>query len=73
MSKPIIYVLVGGGSGGHLAPLIPIAQKIKKLDPSSVVIHIGQSGDKLNEMLKNEPSIDKFYTVTAGKFRRYNG
>jgi len=73
MRKPAIYLLVGGGSGGHLAPLIPVAQSIKKLDPSAVVIHIGQTGDKLNEMLKTEPSIDKFYTVTAGKFRRYNG
>ena len=73
MSKPVTYLLVGGGSGGHLAPLIPIAQSIKKLDPDSIVIHIGQSGDKLNEMLKSESSIDKFYTVTAGKFRRYNG
>ncbi len=73
MSKPVTYLLVGGGSGGHLAPLIPIAESIKKLDPDSIVIHIGQSGDKLNEMLKSEPSIDKFYTVTAGKYRRYNG
>lgn len=73
MSKPTVYVLVGGGSGGHLAPLIPIAQSIKKIEPDSVVIHIGQSGDKLNEMLSGESAIDKFYTVTAGKFRRYNG
>lgn len=73
MSKSTIYVLVGGGSGGHLAPLIPIAQSIKKLDPNSTVIHIGQSGDNLNEMLAGEPAIDEFYTVTAGKFRRYNG
>lgn len=73
MSKPVIYILVGGGSGGHLAPLIPIAQSIKKLDPNSTIIHVGQSGDNLNDMLKDEPAIDKFFTVTAGKFRRYNG
>lgn len=73
MSKSTVYILVGGGSGGHLAPLIPIAQSIKKLDSGSTIIHIGQSGDKLNEMLASEPSIDKFHTIIAGKFRRYNG
>lgn len=71
--KSAVYLLVGGGSGGHLAPLIPIAQSIKKIDSSSVVIHIGQRGDRLNVMLDGEPAFDSSYTVTAGKFRRYNG
>ena len=73
MSDRHTYLLVGGGSGGHLTPLIPISEAIKALDPSSLVIHVGQKGDRLNDILKNVKSIDQQYTVRSAKFRRYNG
>lgn len=68
-----LYVLAGGGSGGHLTPLIPVSESIKKLDRDASVIHIGQKGDSLNAILKGVASIDRQYFVLAGKYRRYNG
>jgi UDP-N-acetylglucosamine--N-acetylmuramyl-(pentapeptide) pyrophosphoryl-undecaprenol N-acetylglucosamine transferase len=67
-----LIIFVGGGSGGHLTPMIPIAESLKEKDPSINIIHIGQRGDHLNYLTDN-PAIDKRYTVSAGKLRRYHG
>lgn len=67
------YILVGGGSGGHLTPLVPVAEEIKKLDPQAVIMHVGQKGDPLNSITKNESVFDKTFQVSAGKYRRYHG
>ncbi|MDO8265527.1 MAG: glycosyltransferase [Candidatus Saccharibacteria bacterium] len=73
MSKNV-YVLVGGGSGGHIMPLIPISEAIKKLDSNAYIVHVGQKNDKFNDVLKSrEELIDANYTISAGKYRRYNG
>jgi len=67
------YVLVGGGSGGHLTPLVPVAEEIKKLDSRAFIIHIGQKGDPLNSITNQESVFDQTVQVSAGKFRRYHG
>lgn len=69
MSK---IMLVGGGSGGHLTPLISVATAIKQIDPSTIVIDVGQRGENLSEVT-NHQSIDEWYSIYAGKFRRYHG
>lgn len=65
-------MLVGGGSGGHLTPLISVATAIKQIDPSTIVIDVGQRGENLSEVT-NHQSIDEWYSIYAGKFRRYHG
>jgi UDP-N-acetylglucosamine--N-acetylmuramyl-(pentapeptide) pyrophosphoryl-undecaprenol N-acetylglucosamine transferase len=65
-------LLVGGGSGGHLTPLIAVAAALKSLDVNTRVIQIGQKGEDLAEVTEHT-AIDKTYEVTAGKFRRYYG
>jgi UDP-N-acetylglucosamine--N-acetylmuramyl-(pentapeptide) pyrophosphoryl-undecaprenol N-acetylglucosamine transferase len=66
------FILVGGGSGGHLTPLVAVAEAIKKIDPSYIVCHIGQRGENLSEVT-HHPAIDESYEIRAGKFRRYHG
>lgn len=68
-----VIVLAGGGSGGHLTPLIPIAESLKQASPDVRVIHIGQKGDRLNSILTDCESIETTHTISAGKFRRYHG
>lgn len=70
MSSKIL--LVGGGSGGHLTPLLAVAEALKRQDNSTEVIHIGQKGENLNEVLANT-AVDRHYAISAGKFRRYHG
>lgn len=66
-------VLVGGGSGGHLTPLIPVSHSLKTADQTLKIAHIGQRGDPMNSILDSVNSIDEQYYVSAGKYRRYNG
>lgn len=65
--------MTGGGSGGHITPLLAVAHEIKKADPKTVVAYIGQRGDSLGDIPAQHASIDQAYVVRAGKLRRYHG
>jgi UDP-N-acetylglucosamine--N-acetylmuramyl-(pentapeptide) pyrophosphoryl-undecaprenol N-acetylglucosamine transferase len=66
-------VVTGGGSGGHITPLLAVADELKILRPNCEIIYIGQIGDSLGDVPARHPSIDAVYTVRAGKLRRYHG
>jgi UDP-N-acetylglucosamine--N-acetylmuramyl-(pentapeptide) pyrophosphoryl-undecaprenol N-acetylglucosamine transferase len=66
-------VLTGGGSGGHITPLLAIAAELKRQQPEIQLVYIGQRGDKLGDIPAEDPHIDEVFTVRAGKFRRYHG
>jgi UDP-N-acetylglucosamine--N-acetylmuramyl-(pentapeptide) pyrophosphoryl-undecaprenol N-acetylglucosamine transferase len=65
-------VVTGGGSGGHITPILAVAHELKKQQPSAEIIYIGQRGDKLSDIPANDASIDVTYDVWAGKLRRYS-
>lgn len=71
--KAPIIVVTGGGSGGHITPILAVAAELKKQNPAAHVVYIGQKGDKLADIPAADPHIDKVFTVRAGKFRRYHG
>ncbi|MDB5170632.1 MAG: UDP-N-acetylglucosamine--N-acetylmuramyl- (pentapeptide) pyrophosphoryl-undecaprenol [Candidatus Saccharibacteria bacterium] len=71
MSKTI--VVTGGGSGGHITPILAVAAELKSLQPDTRIVYIGQTGDKLADIPAGDPNIDEVFTVRAGKFRRYHG
>lgn len=64
-------VLTGGGSGGHITPILAVAAELKKQLPDTRLVYIGQRGDRLSDIPAADPSIDAVYSVSAGKFRRY--
>lgn len=66
-------VLTGGGSGGHITPILAVAAELKRRQPKARLIYIGQTGDSLGDIPAKNPSIDEVYTIRAGKFRRYHG
>lgn len=66
-------VLTGGGSGGHITPILAVAAELKQLNPELRLVYVGQKGDGLIDIPANDPSIDEVHTVRAGKFRRYHG
>jgi len=65
--------VTGGGSGGHITPILAVASELKAIDKTIVISYIGQTGDKLADIPAADPNITAVYSVQAGKFRRYHG
>lgn len=66
-------VLTGGGTGGHITPLLAVAKELKSLEPGVRIVYIGEQGSAFTELTADNPDIDEVRTVLAGKFRRYHG
>lgn len=65
--------MTGGGSGGHITPLLAVAHELKKQQPNCKIVYIGQLGDSLVDVPAADKNIDEVYTIRAGKLRRYHG
>ncbi len=66
-------IVTGGGSGGHITPVLAVAAALKQAQPDCRVVFVGQFGDKLADIPAADPNIDAVYRVRAGKYRRYHG
>src|SRR5690348_4483700 len=64
-------VLTGGGTGGHITPVLAVASELKELRPDIRLVYVGQKGGALTDLPASHPAIDAVYSVRAGKFRRY--
>ena len=66
------FVLTGGGSGGHIFPLIAVAQELRKRDQELELLYIGVRGQftvEAKQSMEEEGIPSKF--IFAGKLRRY--
>lgn len=66
-------VVTGGGSGGHITPILAVARELKRTDPDTKVVYVSHTGDGLDDVVSESPYIDEMHAVRAGKFRRYHG
>lgn len=65
-------ILTGGGTGGHITPLLAVAHELKKIDPDCYIIYIGERNGKYASMLTGNTEINEVHSIFAGKFRRYH-
>ena len=62
-------VLAGGGTGGHLMPLVAVARKIKEKSPDTTLIFIGPKGQMEDDIIGKEGI--SMRAIATGKLRRY--
>ena len=63
-------ILTGGGTGGHLTPLVAVADKLKaKLGPEANILYVGSGAEMEKQIMAEEGIPAKF--VISGKMRRY--
>ncbi len=63
-------LFTGGGSGGHVVPIIALARELRKITTSNLgIFYIGPE-DEFNELLLSQEGIRVFH-IQAGKVRRY--
>lgn len=66
--------MTGGGSGGHITPLLSLAHALKEAEPECRIIYIGLKGETLEDSLRKRYQIfDEVRAIPSGKFRRYHG
>lgn len=71
--KPYTIVLCGGGTGGHITPLLAVAHELKQRHPHCRLVYIGEHGGKFAHLITANGHIDESHFIFAGKFRRYHG
>ncbi len=64
--------MTGGGSGGHITPLLSLARELKSQRPGCEILYIGHKGDDLDTFKESGHDFDFMAFIKAGKFRRYH-
>jgi UDP-N-acetylglucosamine--N-acetylmuramyl-(pentapeptide) pyrophosphoryl-undecaprenol N-acetylglucosamine transferase len=67
-------IVTGGGTAGHITPLLAVVSEIASQNPSAQIRYIGQYGDKFSkQMVGSDQNISRQSRIFAGKFRRFHG
>ena len=62
---------MGGGTGGHILPLLAVAHSLRQQNSKIKIIAIADQQSKFAYLLENSNDIDDLALIKAGKFRRY--
>ena len=62
--KAKTIVLTGGGSGGHITPILSVAEVLTKEAPEYKLVYVGQKNDPMVEHMKQSHCFLK-YTLCA--------
>lgn len=65
-------LLSGGGTAGHITPLLAIARELHVKSPEIQLMFIGHKGDKNIKLVENSSLNIHIETIFSGKFRRFN-
>lgn len=60
----------GGGTAGHISPVLAVLDELKKRDPKCEVLFVGSNSPLERKVLQSAGV--EFRAISAGKLRRYN-
>lgn len=66
-------MLVGGGSAGHITPLLAVAHKLRAKSSKAEIDYVIEKGSRFEKLPRQAKDIDEVFAIRAGKFRRYHG
>lgn len=67
-------IVTGGGTAGHVTPLLAVVDELRKQQPTCRIRYIGQGSDKATKKLvAKNVNIEKQHNIFAGKLRRFHG
>lgn len=66
-------MLVGGGTGGHITPLLAVAHELKTKDSDVRTVLVAEKHARFEALANSSSYVDEQRRVRAGKFRRYHG
>lgn len=69
MSKRIIFV--GGGTSGHIAPLLAVIEAVQKLDPEVWCGYVGLNTDLDSPLIKSTKLSFERFSIQSGKLHRF--
>jgi UDP-N-acetylglucosamine--N-acetylmuramyl-(pentapeptide) pyrophosphoryl-undecaprenol N-acetylglucosamine transferase len=66
-------LVTGGGTAGHVTPLLAVASEIVAQQPGAKIRYIGKYKDPMSVAISDHSAIEKEYKICAGKLRRFHG
>lgn len=63
-------IVSGGGTGGHISPVLAVVTELQKLDKSVEILYIGSHEGQESKIIPQTGL--KYASISAGKFRRYH-
>lgn len=66
----IRIVFAGGGTLGHIYPMMPVIERLKQLYPDIYIIFIGSKTGLEKKLLKDSPYIDEHHFLDVQGFKR---
>src|SRR3989344_4558488 len=65
-------VLGGGGSGGHITPLLAVARELRADGKAYKIVYVGEKRGKFSHIAEESGLFDECRYIYAGKLRRYH-
>jgi len=69
-SRKLKILFTGGGSGGHIYPIVAIIREIKRISPNKFEFYFIGPGNRFAKLIFKKEGV-KMYSTLGGKIRRY--